>query len=286
MLIMILSTLYSVFSELFKISPPGLVPFVAPVFQSSSLASTYKNEFFATLIMIGLTFAPGKWIAVTQPKTVVWAVHALTVIAADVLGGGQHVNPAMTLAMVSMNKCTGGLSEAYTRISGQMAGGLISFPLFHLFSSSFHLNSLGGPDYARVSDNNVSAVALLARNEFFATFWLCIAVCVLNFQCNFGKYHYWVKQTMTAVIIRVLIETFSTTGPAMNPMLGTAWSVFAYGSFPTYTSHYFIYWISSILGALVGALIYTLYAGGIFCGKQIKGLKSSKQVAPVKKKKQ
>jgi len=132
MSILILSTLYSVFSELFKISTPGLVLFVAPLFQSSSLASTYKNECFAILITTGLTFATGKWISVTQSNTVVWTVHALTAIAADVLGGGQHVNPTMTLAMVSMNKCTGGLSEAYTAISGQMAGGLISFPLFYL----------------------------------------------------------------------------------------------------------------------------------------------------------
>ena len=86
------------------------------------------------------------------------------------------VNPTMTLAMVSMNKCTGGLSEAYTRISGLMAGGLISFPLFYLSSSSFHWNSLGGPDYSSVSDNDVSAVALLAMNEYVP---LIFAVLVL-----------------------------------------------------------------------------------------------------------
>ena len=49
---------------------------------------------------------------------------------------------------------------------------------------------------------------------------LMILIYTLNWELNFGKYHYWIKQTLTAIGIRYLIETFPTAGPAINPMLG------------------------------------------------------------------
>ena len=42
---------------------------------------------------------------------------------------------------------------------------------------------------------------------------------------NFGKFHYWIKQFLTAVAIRALIEAFPTAGPAMNPMVSTLYTV-------------------------------------------------------------
>ena len=77
--------------------------------------------------MIGLTFSPGKWIG-ADSLAVAWAAHAAGVVAADKLGGGQHVNPAVTVSMFALGKCT--YTEAFVRIMGAMAGGLVAFPLF------------------------------------------------------------------------------------------------------------------------------------------------------------
>lgn len=57
-------------------------------------------------------------------------------------------------------------------------------------------------------------------SEFCATFILMFVIYILNWELNFGQYHYIIKQTLTAVAIRALIECFPTAGPAMNPMLG------------------------------------------------------------------
>ena len=53
-----------------------------------------------------------------------------------------------------------------------------------------------------------------------------------------------IKQTLTAVAIRILVEFFPTGGPAMNPMLATAWYVFGVDTkfeYPNDTAHYFVY---------------------------------------------
>lgn len=48
--------------------------------------------------MIGLTFSPGKWIG-ADSLAVAWVAHAAGCVAADKLGGGQHVNPAVTVSV-------------------------------------------------------------------------------------------------------------------------------------------------------------------------------------------
>ena len=49
---------------------------------------------------------------------------------------------------------------------------------------------------------------------------LMILIYVVNWELNFGKFHYWIKQTLTAVGIRYLIETFPLAGPAINVQHG------------------------------------------------------------------
>ena len=86
----------------------------------------------------------------------------------------------------------------------------------------------------------------------------------LNWEFNFGKYHYVIKQTLTAVAIRALIEFFPTAGPAMNPMLATSWDVFGVGNsfaLPEDNEHYFVYWVAPCVSGVLAAVTYAFYNG-------------------------
>lgn len=234
------------------------------------------------MLMIGLTFSPGKWIA-ADSLYLCWAVHALGVIAADKIGGGPHVNPAASVAMFALGKCD--YSEMLVRIAGAMGGGLVSFPLYKLLADRLGWTPLGGPEFNPDGDESASSAAW---SEFTAVFLLLNIVYIVNWELNFGKMHYWIKQTMTAIGIRVLIEVFPTAGPAMNPMLGTTWAVFANGGvYPQDYRHYFVYWIAAIMGALLSAFGYAVYDGCDFLGQKLPfgPINAPKVVEPAKGKK-
>mmetsp|Transcript_6301 Transcript_6301/g.9153 ORF Transcript_6301/g.9153 Transcript_6301/m.9153 type:complete len:289 (+) Transcript_6301:70-936(+) len=255
-------------------TPPGLVLSLSSAFiVDKKYLSCYRNEFVGTLLMIACTFSAGKWIG-EDNLPLAWTAHAVGVVAADYFGGGQHVNPAVSVAMWSLGKCD--YTEMYIRIAGAMGGGLVAFPLFRSLSDYMEWNALGGPEFNPLDDDDGSSSAF---SEFLATFLLCVAIYVLNWELNFGKFHYWIKQTLTALFIRYLIEMFPTAGPAINPMLGTTWAVFASafsddekvntGIFPEDPLHYFVYWVAPILGALLASFCYVVYAGGTFLGSKI-----------------
>jgi glycerol uptake facilitator-like aquaporin len=79
-------------------------------------------------------------------------------------GGGQMVNPAVSVSMWALGKTT--YTECFVRIAGQMGGGLVSFPFFYEVSDYFQLTPFGGPEYSQ--DNDVEAFL----SEFLATFFL------------------------------------------------------------------------------------------------------------------
>lgn len=213
--------------------------------------------------MVGLTFTPGKWIG-QDSLAVAWIAHAIGVIAADKLGGGPHVNPAVTVSMWALGKCS--YTEGFVRVMGSMAGGLVAFPLFKVVTDQTGLTALGGPEFDPKDDEE----GLIAGfSEFIAMILLLILVYVVNWELNFGKYHYWIKQTLTAVGIRYIIETFPTAGPAINPMLGTTWHIYAYGGYPEHFGHYFTYWVAPFVAAIVASCMYVVYAGGTVFGKTL-----------------
>ena len=126
------SILSGIVTGLSSYVPPGLLTFCAAAFiADGSLCSTFTDEFIGTVLMIGLTFSPGKWIATTSTLAA-WAVHAVGVVAADKIGGGQHVNPSVSLAMFSLGKCS--YTEMLVRIAGAMSGGLCAFPFFQVLA--------------------------------------------------------------------------------------------------------------------------------------------------------
>ena len=87
-------------------------------------------------------------------------------------GGGQHVNPAVTVSMWALGKCT--YTEAFVRIAGQMGGGLVAFPLFQYASEQFNLTPFGGPEFSQ--ENDVDAFL----SEFFASFLLMWVIYIVS----------------------------------------------------------------------------------------------------------
>jgi len=278
LLIMPIALLTKLISQLASYTPPGLLLSLMGAFiVNSKFLPAYKDEFKGTLLMIAFTFSAGKWVG-SDAWEVAWLAHFVGVIAADRIGGGPHVNPAVSVSMWSLGKCT--YTEMYVRIAGQMGGGLLAFPLYRFLSDTLGWNALGGPEFSLLDDDGSNAAAF---SEFLATIFLCFLIYLVNWELNFGKFHYWIKQSLTAIGIRYLIEVFPTAGPAMNPMLGTAWAIFNssfdgesatgkwtnMGTFPAESEHYFVYWISSICGALVASFLYAIYSGDSFFGKKL-----------------
>jgi glycerol uptake facilitator-like aquaporin len=263
---MVASNFSSILSNLRDLPLLYLELFTLPAFiEKQQYFGAWSHEFVGTILMVLLTFSPGKWIG-EQSISVAWTAHALGVIAADKIGGGPHVNPTVSVTMWSLGKCS--YTECLVRIAGSMAGGLIAFPLALRLSNIFGLTPFGGPEYSTKSDESFAPGAY---NEFVASFLLLLVIFLLNWELNFGKLHYWIKQTLTAVAIRYLIQVFNVTGPAMNPMLATSWALFTSGQneFPKDETHYFVYWIASGLGGLTAATCYVMYAGGTIFGHRL-----------------
>jgi len=244
------------FDEGVALFPPGLILSVAAgCVEHRKYWSAYVREFIGTILMVGFTFSAGKWIG-QDDVMVAWSVHSVGVILADYFGGGQHVNPAVTVSMWTLGKCT--YTEAFVRIAGQMGGGLVAFPLFQYASEQLNLTPFGGPEFSQ--ENDVDAFL----SEFFASFLLMWVIYILNWEFNFGSYHYIIKQFLTAIAIRALIEAFPTAGPAMNPMLATAWYVFGVGNkyeYPNDAVHYFVYWFGPFLAGILAAITYIIFDG-------------------------
>jgi glycerol uptake facilitator-like aquaporin len=124
------------------------------------------------MMMIAFTFSAGKWIG-TGSWEIAWAFHAVGVIAADYFGGGQQVNPAVTVSMWALAKID--YTEAFVRIAGQMGGGMISFPLFHVISETLNWEPFGGPEFNK-SSNGEAAIS-----EFVSMFLLMWVIYIVSF---------------------------------------------------------------------------------------------------------
>lgn len=249
-------TAETLFVESVAAFPPGvLLSVAAGCVEHRKYWSAYVREFIGTMLMIGFTFSAGKWIG-QDDIMIAWSVHSVGVVLADYFGGGQQVNPAVTVSMWALGKVS--YTEAFVRIAGQMGGGLVAFPFFQYVSEQTNLTPFGGPEFSK--ENDVDAFL----SEFFASFLLMWAIYILNWEFNFGSYHYIIKQFGTAVAIRFLIETFPAAGPAMNPMLATTWYVFGVGDryeYPNDSVHYFVYWFGPFLAGILAAITYNIFDG-------------------------
>jgi glycerol uptake facilitator-like aquaporin len=206
--------LWAFLPDVVALFPPGLGMMLAAAFiQGGSYFSAWRHEFVGSLLMIAFTFSAGKWIG-GDSIHVAWTAHFLGVIASDFLAGGPHVNPAVTMSMWCLGKCS--YTEAYVRVAGQIGGGLVSFPLYHAISEAMKWTPFGGPEFNTPASSDSVVEGFMS--EATASFLLMFVIYILNWELNFGKQHYIIKQSLTAIAIRALIEFFPTCGPAMNPV--------------------------------------------------------------------
>lgn len=209
----LIATFADSLSSFYEFLPPGLVLALSTAFVGEGrYVQAFRQEFVGTLLMVMCTFSAGKWVGQSSMYTA-WGAHALGVISADYIGGGPQVNPAVTVGMWSLGKVT--YTEGFVRIAAQLGGGLIAFPLFHAVSEAFELEPFGGPEFDL---HNKSEIIEAFLSEFCATALLMWVIFLVNWEFHFGSYHYIIKQSLTAVGIRALIEFFPTAGPAMNPV--------------------------------------------------------------------
>ena len=94
----LLTVLSSFYQQLAPLVPPGLATCLASAFVADGkYLPVFRHEFIGTILMIGFTFSAGKWIG-QDSLPVAWIAHACGVVAADKIGGGQHVNPGVTVS--------------------------------------------------------------------------------------------------------------------------------------------------------------------------------------------
>ena len=165
-------TANSFFNDLADFMPPGLfLSFAAACIAERRYFEAYVKEFIGSMMMIAFTFSAGKWIG-QDDIMVAWTWHAIGVVAADYFGGGQQVNPAVTMSMWALGKVS--YTEAFVRVAGQMGGGMISFPLFHALSLAMNWEPFGGPEF------NQTANGEAAISEFVSTFLLMWAIYIVS----------------------------------------------------------------------------------------------------------
>lgn len=257
-----------------------VVPLIAP-----SLQSVWTKEFLGTIAMIGLTFSPGTWFG--ESTFAIYTLHAAGVIVADKFFGGD-VNPAVSTCMYSLGKSN--LPTYLTKVSAQLLGGIFSFFIFSLLSKQMELTVFGGPVLPKNATDD--AVEICVMNELTGTLILLYTIFAVNWEFVFlpnAEHNYYVKQSLTAAAIRMLIITFPNSGPSINPMLATAYAI--HNGSPITANHVLVYWFAPFIGACIASLTYVLYTGGEgakFFGVSLKTVPRDKSkpvlnIAPVKK---
>ena len=140
----------------------------------------------------------------------------------------------------------------------------------------------------------MSTLEVCFMDEFAASFVLLCVVFAVNWEFRFLKdpdSNYYVKQSLTALAIRLLIVSFGSAGPAINPMLATTWHIYDNGGGQSATlnaAHLAVYWAGPVLGALAASVLYVLYSGGgeRFFGHSLQKLGEAARKTAEKKRRQ
>jgi len=228
------------------------------------LRNDFLKELLGMIILIFLTCTPGTWIGASAWWQS-WMLHGVGVVVADWVAAGPNVNPSVSFAMFALGVVS--YPVFLCRVSGQVLGAVIAFPLARTLARELDWRLLPGPtfDPAKVPTSHAS------WDEAAATFSLCMSIFVLNWVVPFRKV-YLMKQSATAACVRGCLQAFPTAGPAMNPALATGWAFSANSeapggyAFPSDAPHYVCYWASSFLGAFLASFAFGVCAGMPFLG--------------------
>jgi len=161
---------------------------------TESRFANWWNEAYGSVVMIALTFSPGKWwgaagtvLAPTahpvleqihEKVPLDWVLHWLGVVAADKSCGGPHVNPGVSLAMFCIGKIP--YSQFLTHVGGQMFGGLLAFPVLQWAAAELGWTPLGGPGVA--ADIAGDALHEALAHECLAMFLICFGIFLIAFE--------------------------------------------------------------------------------------------------------
>lgn len=174
-----------------------------------------------------------------------------SIVLIDVLFGSKN-NPIVSLAL-----CMWGFTstmDVIVEIAGQMAGGLIGFPVLKMIAAKYG-KEMGGPSV----DLAATTLRIALVSEVLSSILLITTIALLA-MTSIGDY-YWIKQPAIAAAIRLIViqPFFGATGPAMNPMLPTTYQVFANGTWPTdVLGHYAVYWVAAPVGAALAATVFKM----------------------------
>ena len=216
------------------------------------VARMFAMEFVGSFLIVLTTCSPGPLFG-GMGKIVEWSAFHVGIIATDALTGAM-VNPAVTIAFFA----NGNLNwiEALHRIAGQVSGGCLGWSTLRALLALCD-KEIAGPE------TSVTASVLHASiSEGFATLLLLAAV-VLVVDTALSR-NYWFKMSLIAAAVRTIITVpplLVATGPAINPMIATTYSIVKHGNWPTTVRFYAIYWgAASAGGAIAVYLVRALLA--------------------------
>ncbi|CAM9865246.1 unnamed protein product [Ascophyllum nodosum] len=178
-----------------------------------------------------------------------WIQHFFAVMIMDYANGGAQVNPAITVGTFFYG--WNDQISLVVRILGQMVGGFYAFPIMAKLLPSYAVDSMGGPTLAEGASTGQGMAW-----EFGSTMVLILIVYVAATQIGLPG-----QRPIIATGIRALIHLSAVkdgkTGPAMNPMIATAWAI--YDDEVTMDQQWFlVYWLAPCVAAIAGTLVWKL----------------------------
>lgn len=230
----------------------------------ASLVTSFVKEAVGAALTVVFIVGSGSLVGLFGLAPLVGSLEGAVIMCSaivliDCLCGGPKCNPCVSLFLLVLGKVQP--VDFLVEVGGQMAGGVIGFPILQYVCNSVQCAApVGGP----AIDLATTPLPTGMISEALSSYLLATAIGLLAFT-RIGEY-YWVKQPAIAIAIRVIATQpfFTATGPAMNPMLPTTYQLFAKGALPVELEHYLIYWLTALAAAgLAGQVLKSLLQLGL-----------------------
>ncbi|CAN0389475.1 unnamed protein product [Pylaiella littoralis] len=211
---------------------------------SQKSVGIFLQEAFGSFALLLMVFPFNSFLGDTWSS---WIQHFFSVMITDYTNGGAQVNPAMSVGTFFYG--WNDRSSLMIRVVAQMVGGFYAFPIMAKLLPSYATASMGGPTLAAGASTGEGMAW-----EFGSTLALILIVYAAATQIGLPG-----QRPVIATGIRALIHLSAVkggkTGPAMNPMIATAWAV--YDSSVTMDAQWFlVYWVAPCAAAVAGTLLW------------------------------